>query len=375
MRFRNKIELDRAQIERDRVRSEYLDEKEIGAAEKEKTILGKKLEAQEMVDDYAAKVADRDYERDKRKTTDDYDLDKKKKLDEVEILRQKAALARENMEAMKAQERMDKEMDYAHEDKAGERDLEKARIRASMSAEQMAANNLSELDVAAQVEYMKARGSEKENELLKQSSSDKEALPREMMKMQQEASDKSSATQLELVKQMMEFAQNSNATTASVVSGIASSKAQSEKGLRESMERVATARIGEVSDMKKEYQDELHKEQKRTDATQDKALNYTTKVTLADAKTGGKSTAAETPRTYDIEELGVRNVSFDKVATYIKMEALSPTMNVTVDGETKAAMEIDELYPLLLKYFSVKCPECGTKGLAGTVCPECGTEL
>lgn len=354
----------KSQIELDRTKSEYVDEKDIREADKEKTILGKKLEAQEMVDDYAAKVADRDYDREKRK-----------QLDEFELLKQKAALARANMEAMKEQARKDKEMDYAHEDKAGERELERERIRATLSADQIAAAGLKDLDAAAQAEFMRAMGSGKETELLKQTSADREALLREMMKMQQESSDKSSDRQMELIREMMDFAKSSNATTASVVGGVVAAKAQGEKELRESMERVATKRIGEVDDMKKEYQDELHKEQKRTDATQDKALNYTTKITLADAKSSGKAETKSGEKRYIVEGLGNKAVSFEVLSSYISNGVVIPSTEITVDGDTMLAVDIEELFPILAKHCSVKCPNCGETGLRGLVCPECGNPL
>lgn len=354
----------RSKIELDRLKTEYVDEKELSAVEKEKVILGKKLEAQAMVDDYSSKIAERDY-----------DLERRKQLDEMELLRQKAALARENMEAMKEQSRKDKELDYAHEDKAGERDIEKARINASMTAEQIAATSLKDLDAAAQAEYMKAHGSDKENELLKQTSAEKEALLREMMKQQQESSDKSAANQMAMMQQMLDFAKTTSATTASIVGNVSASKAQSEKELRESMERVATKRIGEVDEMKKEYQEELHKEQKRTDTAQDKALNYTTKITLSESKSTAKSVVSDNAKYYIVENLESKEVTFEMLSTYVANGIVLPTDPITVNGQSMMAMEIDELYPVLLKYCSIKCSSCGATGLAGTCCPECGTEL
>ena len=319
----------------------------LDALELENITLEKKLEAQEKIDEYGDKRADIEYERKKRHTEDDYDLSRRKSQDEIELLRQKTEIARQNMEAMKAQELKEKEMDV---------DLEKERIRTqlAMSAEQIAAQGLQGLDAAAQAEFMKAMGSVK-------SSAEKEALYQQMLEMQKASADKSSEQQMEMMRQMLDFAKTSAAATAAA----------------------ATGRMDELKAMKDEYHEEAHRQQERTDKTQDKALNYTTKITSAemkrpqskDAKVIDSNSAVKEEIGYIIQEFGEKLFSFEQIATYISSGVVTPATEFEVDGEPVNAADISEFYPLLVKFYTVECPVCGSKGLKGTFCPECGSEL
>lgn len=330
-------------------------QKTLDALELEGITLDKELENRRKIDDYTDARVDKDYERTKRRTEDDYDFSKRKAQDEMEILRQKAELARQNMEAMKAQELKEKEIDI---------DLEKTRIhtQATMSADQLAAQGLKDLDAAAQAEFMKSLSSGKENEYLKQAASDKDALYQQMLSMQKESASAASAQQMEMMKQMMDFARTSTVATASAARG----------------------RMDDLNAMKEEYREQMKHEQGRVDSTQDKALNYTTKVTMAEAKRHiskeSAKGAAENPvdagsKSYKIPEFGEQTFSFDQVVAYIANGVVEPTTEFEVDGELITTADITELYPLLKKYYTVECPVCGSKGLKGTFCPECGSDL
>ena len=146
----------------------------------------------------------------------------------------------------------------------------------------------------------------------------------------------------------------------------------------------ASGRMGDLEAMKEEYREQLKHEQDRVDSTQDKALNYTTKVTVAEAKRPApKDTAKESSdspvnagtKTYSIPDFGEKKFTFDQVIAYIANGAVEPTTEFEVDGEIVTAADITELYPLLKKYYTVECPVCGSKGLKGTFCPECGSDL
>lgn len=330
-------------------------QKTLDALELEGITLDKELENRRKIDEYSDSRADKDYERTRRKTEDDYDLSKRKSQDEMDILRQKAELARQNMEAMKAQELKEKEMDI---------DLEKTKIQtqATMSAEQIAAQGLKDFDPEAQAEFMKTLSSDKENEYLKQASSEKEALYQQMLNMQKESADMASAQQMEMMKQMMDFAKTSTVATAAAASG----------------------RMEDLNAMKDEYKEQLKHEQGRVDSTQDKALNYTTKVTVADAKGQTHKNAVRQSsdgsqntdnKEYCIPAFGEQKFSFEQVVAYIANGAVEPSTEFEVNGEIVTAADITELYPLLRKYYTVECPICGSKGLKGTFCPECGSDL
>lgn len=326
----------------------------LDALELENITLEKKLESQRKIDEYSDEREDKAYEREKRRTEDEYDLSHRKSQDEIEILRQKAEIARQNMAAMKEQELKSKELDV---------DLEKERIRtqANMSADQLAAQSLKDLDAVAQAEFMKARGSEKENEYLKQAASDKDALYQQMLQMQKESTGQASAQQMEMMKQMMDFAKTSAAATAAA----------------------ATGRMDELNAMKEEYRQQMQHEQERTDASQDKALNYTTKLSMAESKRPlqkgpeGKTSATEKEETtgYVIPEFGEKKYTFEQIVAYISNGVVDPSTEFEVDGELVPAADISEFYPLLKKFCTVECPVCGTKGLKGTFCPECGSDL
>ena len=182
-----------------------------------------------------------------------------------------------------------------------------------------------------------------------------------MLEMQKASADKSSEQQMEMMRQMLDFAKTSAAATAAA----------------------ATGRMDELKAMKDEYREEAHRQQERTDKTQDKALNYTTKITSAemkrpqskDAKVIDSNSAVKEEIGYIIQEFGEKLFSFEQIATYISSGVVTPATEFEVDGEPVNAADISEFYPLLVKFYTVECPVCGSKGLKGTFCPECGSEL
>ena len=154
------------------------------------------------------------------------------------------------------------------------------KTKAGMTEEQLAAEQLKELDRDAQIEYMRAKGSDKEKEyLLKLQEEQKRASEAELARM-------SAAS-----KEQMAFAERMAQMVAGVATGTQATQAAERKAERESYERIATHRIGEVDSMKEEYRDQMRHEQSRLDSTTDAALNYTSRVSAAEASAPKKEDA------------------------------------------------------------------------------------
>ncbi len=271
-------------IELDRIQSEYQDERRIREADVENELLDRRLAGQKKEKDQAFAEKVREYEFEHGQKADEielermrkeveYDFERKRKLDDADLLEREQKGAMEMMRQMQEQERLNAQAGYTHEENI-------MKTKAGMTEEQLAAEQLKELDRDAQIEYMRAKGSDKEKEyLLKLQEEQKRASEAELARM-------SAAS-----KEQMAFAERMAQMVAGVATGTQATQAAERKAERESYERIATHRIGEVDSMKEEYRDQMRHEQSRLDSTTDAALNYTSRVSAAEASAPKKEDA------------------------------------------------------------------------------------
>lgn len=283
---------------------------------------------------------DADYERSHREAQDNLDIEKQRTQNEMDILRQKAEIARQNMQAMQQ-----------HEEEMAEKkhQEEMARIAAqqNMSAEQLMATGMAGMDAEAQKAFAESfaagKNGEKEREMYER-----------MLKMQADSNSSNQAQQAAMMQQMMSMMQGAMQTNATMATNMAAGQASQQQANLEAIQNVAGARLSQVESMKEEYHKQMEHEQKRTDAAQDKALNYTTKVTQeeikADAKVANKKNDTEENSQYYLPDFGT-NYTLKEIGNLILNGTIDQETELEVNGTSLTVADIDELFPFLKKKY------------------------
>ena len=290
--------------------------------------------------DFEQRQKDAEYERTHRQAKDGLDIEKERSQNEMDILRQKAEIARQNMQAMQQHEQELAEKKHQEE---------MARIAAqqNMTAEQLMATGMAGMDAAAQKAFAESfaagKGGEKEREMYER-----------MLKMQAESSSSSQEQQAAMMKQMMEMMQGAMQTNATMATNMAAGQAAQQQANLDALQNIAGARLSQTEAMKDEYHKQMEHEQKRTDAAQDKALNYTTKVTQeeikATAKTSNVETESKEKTSYYLPDFGAE-YTLKEVGNLILNGTIDPETELEVNGESLTVAEVDELLPFLEKKY------------------------
>ena len=297
--------------------------------------------------DFEQRQKDAEYARAHREAQDNLDIEKQRSQNEMDILRQKAEIARQNMQAMQQHEQEMAEKKHQEE---------MARIAAQqhMSAEQLMATGMAGMDAAAQKAFAESfaagKGGEKEREMYER-----------MLQMQQQHAGETTAqnavqmAQMQaMMQQMMQFAQSGMQTNAQMAANMAAGQAAGQQAQLDAMQNIAGARIAQTEGMKEEYRTQMEHEQKRTDAAQDKALNYTTKVTQeeikAEAKLGKTTSEPQAKAPYYLPDFGA-DYTLKEVGNLILNGTIDPETELEVNGESLTVAEADELLPFLEKKY------------------------
>ena len=209
-----------------------------------------------------------------------------------EELRMKGNIAMENMKAMMEAKRAAKkdELDAA---------TDHLNIRSQMSAEQLAAEQLRDLDASAQAGFMDAlrekSSSAKEAELARREAEMTRQMHEQMMGRADSMHEQNRNDLKEMMAQMMQMqqmsqqqamdlARHSMDTSATIASAQAASNASA-----------AERRAADLERDNDRYREDARHAQERVDSNQAQSLNYTTRVTETDMKTSQQQpTAAET---------------------------------------------------------------------------------
>lgn len=297
--------------------------------------------------DFEQRQKDAEYARAHREAQDNLDIEKQRSQNEMDILRQKAEIARQNMQAMQQHEQEMAEKKHQEE---------MARIAAQqhMSAEQLMATGMAGMDAAAQKAFAESfaagKGGEKEREMYER-----------MLQIQQQHAGETTAqnavqmAQMQaMMQQMMQFAQSGMQTNAQMAANMAAGQAAGQQAQLDAMQNIAGARIAQTEGMKEEYRTQMEHEQKRTDSAQDKALNYTTKVTQeeikAEAKLGKTTSEPQAKAPYYLPDFGA-DYTLKEVGNLILNGTIDPETELEVNGESLTVAEVDELLPFLEKKY------------------------
>ena len=175
-----------------------------------------------------------------------------------------------------------------------------------------------------------------------------------MLQMQAESSSSNQAQQAAMMKQMMEMMQGAMQTNAAMATNMAAGQAAQQQANLDAIQNVAGARIAQTEAMKDEYRKQMEHEQKRTDTAQDKALNYTTKVTQEEikavAKTGKVKEGAQEKAPYYLPNFGA-DYTLKEIGNLILNGTIDPETELEVNGEVLTVAEMDELLPFLEKKY------------------------
>ena len=338
------FQLEDAQQEHDLASARRQDEYEDARREKDADFADSRREKDF---DFEQRQKDAEYARAHREAQDNLDIEKQRSQNEMDILRQKAEIARQNMQAMQQHEQEMAEKKHQEE---------MARIAAqqNMSAEQLMATGMAGMDAAAQKAFAESfaagKGGEKEREMYER-----------MLQMQQQHAGETTAqnavqmAQMQaMMQQMMQFAQSGMQTNAQMATNMAAGQAAGQQAQLDAMQNIAGARIAQTEGMKEEYRTQMEHEQKRTDAAQDKALNYTTKVTQeeikAEAKLGKTTSEPLAKAPYYLPDFGA-DYTLKEVGNLILNGTIDPETELEVNGETLTVAEVDELLPFLEKKY------------------------
>lgn len=290
--------------------------------------------------DFEQHQRDAEYARTHREAKDSLDIEKERSQNEMNILRQKAEIARQNMQAMQQHEQELAEKKHQEE---------MARIAAqqNMSAEQLMATGIAGIDAAAQKAFAESfaasKGGEKEREMYER-----------MLQMQAESSSSNQAQQAALMNQMVEMMQGAMQTNATMATNMSAGQAAQQQANLDALQSVAGARVAQTEAIKDEYHKQMENEQKRTDAAQDKALSYTTKVTQeeikAAAKTGKAQKESKEDAPYFLLDFGA-HYTLKEVGNLILNGTIDPEAELEVNGESVTVAEVDALLPFLEKKY------------------------
>ncbi len=290
--------------------------------------------------DFEQRQKDAEYARTHREAQDNLDIEKQRSQNEMDILRQKAEIARKNMQAMQQHEQEMAEKKHQEE-------LARIAAQQSMSAEQLMATNMAGMDAEAQKAFAESFAAGKNGD------KEREMYDR-MLKMQADSNSSNQAQQSAMMQQMMAMMQDAMQTNATMATNMAVGQTTQQQANLEAIQNVAGARLSQAESMKEEYHKQMEHEQKRTDAAQDKALNYTTKVTQeeikADAKVASKKSDTEDKSPYYIPDFGA-SYSLKEVGNLILNGTIDPETELEVNGDSITVAEIDELLPFLEKKY------------------------
>lgn len=317
-------------------------------------------------DDYRNK---KDFEDDKRYS--ELGLNNMERMSEIEM-REKDAEAKRVMD-LNAQEILKKEKEYRHLESLKALDTTLMEAQGKMSAEQLMATQLKDLDPAARKAFADALSSARDMEFYKMATEDRMAMYEKMAEMSERYAKDTVANHQDLVKEMKEMMLDSMHTNADVAKTAVDGHNANINAQFDAMGKMYAHRINEVTSDKEEYREESHSNRDYARHTADTAMHYTTETNRGQSavEAMGKMAASGKVRMFVVNGLG--KFTLDGILNLIALGDIQPYTRITVDGETRIAQQIGELRDALLEKYGKKCPQCG-KGviLEGEGCPLCG---
>lgn len=276
----------------------------------------------------------------------------------------------------RAQDLLEDEKLYQHLEKEKALDATILEAKSNLTADQLTADQLKDLDKEAQVEFAKTLSSFKENEFLQKSTDEKIALYEKLANMSKEYAEASAKEQRELMDKMMNMMQNAMSVNADVAKSAVNGHNDNIKSQFDAMGNLYKGRIDEVTNDKEEYRAESHSNRDYARHTADSAMHYTTETNRGKSAASAMGSMANGGNVHMFIVNGLGEYTLDGVLQMIEYGKVKPYTRITVDGEVYTAQHIGALRDKLIEKYGKKCPHCGKGvGLEGEGCPQCGGKI
>ena len=198
------------------------------------------------------------------------------KFDDQDILERKANIAMRNMQAMKEQELQQLREQNRSAESIHSMDVQaqmnRDNMEAQMSAEAIAAKQISQMDAAAQAEFAKAMGSGKENELLQKQQAEQAALYQQMLQMQQNQG----AQNQQMMMQMAQMMQQG-------MMGAAGANMANQQAIFQQQQQFQQQRYDDQVQRANEYKQDAYRQQDRMDSQNQVAMGSMAQINTAAA--------------------------------------------------------------------------------------------
>ena len=413
------------------LQNRFNDSRELTIAINKNNLLLEYLKGKQIEDEYDWRKDQRDYLFGEEKKDNDWKRNIQQKEDEIgleakrlKILQEKQSIslnALAQMKAMKSKEADDvvrrriseKVVDHKHQleleelaskertnmaSMTHEENMRKLENEGNYSAEQLLVTRLDANSEAAKI-YASKYSSEKELAAERRA---QEKIDEERAKLERERKEKEDRFYNLIEKQqaetsgmfdkVMNFAKHSMEVNAGVASGVVRNQQENEREHFNRYERISTYRMGELGSyseqriddirtQKEEYREQMKYEQQRHDLHQDKALNYTTKVTEAEYKSSHQPSTREKSKReteYYIEDMGPVPFQLMQLKAFIKKGMIDKSTVIQVSGAKYYAEDLAELKESFDENDYVVCPTCKRKipqKDVSTFCPFCNNEI
>ena len=367
------------------LQNQFADSRELNIAIHKNKLLLENIKSRQLEDEYAWLKEHKDYLFGEEKKDNDYRRDFKKKKDEISLEEDKLKIleakqtislnAMARMKAMKAQEReMEHKQQMEREEMAyrerinmasmsHEEAMRKLENEANYSAEQMFVSKLNTDTETARIYASKFSSENKMNAMIDaQKKIDEERAHMDWIRKENEERyrdllEKQQEDTKNMMSQMMDFAKHSMEVNVGVANNAIRGQQENEKEHFNRYERISTYRIGELGNyseqrmndirtQKEEYREQMKYEQQRHDLHQDKALNYTTKVTEAESKSPNQQSVSYRRKQtveYFIEQIGPVPFQLEQVKAFVKAGIVTESTIIQVSGMKCYASDLVEL--------------------------------
>ncbi len=304
------------------------------------------LAATRRQDDYSDSRREKDFDFEQRQKDAEYNRALREEKDKLNIENQRADTEMERklkmqQAALQATLAMDAQKQQHEQEMAEKKHKEEmARIAAqqNMSAEQLMASGMAGMDASAQKAFAESFSANKNADMYER-----------LLKMQAEGNASSQAQQTDWMKQMMAMMQGAMQMNANMATNMATGQAAQQQANLDAIQNIAGARMSQTEAMKEEYRKQMEHEQKRTDAAQDKALNYTTKVTQEEIKAtakAGESALSNEEQMYFYPVFSSK-YTLKEIGNFILDEVIDAETELEKNGVTLSVAEMEEFFPFL----------------------------
>ncbi len=213
----------------------------------------------------------------------DHQMQRQSKFDDLEMLKQKAEISRAGLRQMQEHElqMQDKELQKMQEQNRSAESIHsmdvnaqinRDNVEAQMSAEALAAKQISKMDATAQAEFAKAMGSGRENELLQKQQAEQAALYQQMLQMQQNQGNQNQQMMMQMAQMMQQG-----------MMGAAGANMANQQAMFNQQQQFQQQRYEDQQQRANEYKQDAYRQQDRMDAQNQVAMGSMAQINTAAA--------------------------------------------------------------------------------------------